>query len=44
MRDTNRQPLIRRSNIVRRYSNQGNLINITVPVSFGEVIDKLTIL
>ena len=44
MRDTNRQPLIRRPTIVRRYSNQGNLMNITVPVSVGEVIDKVTIL
>ena len=44
MRDTNRQPLIRRPTIVRRHSNQGNLMNITVPVSVGEVIDKVTIL
>lgn len=44
MRDTNRQLSIRRPTIVRRYSNQGNLMNITVPVSVGEVIDKVTIL
>ena len=44
MRDTKRQPSIRRSAIARCHSKQGSSMNITVPVSVGEFIDKVTIL
>jgi len=44
LRDTKREPSIRRSAIARCHIKQGSSMNITVPVSVGEVIDKVTIL
>ena len=44
MRDTKHHPLTQHAAIERCHSKQGSSMNITVPVSVGEVIDKVTIL